>query len=268
MVKKLMVYLALLVGVLGLGACAGATPTAVPLPTAVPNTPTPSNIITIHYHERVPYMSRTGNGVVGLTASPATIAFEQAGIPFQWQLTPSNRQLEIVQENSGRDCMLGWFKNPEREQFAKFTLPLYQDRPMVALARAGNSEIASGGTLEATLSNTALMLLVKSGYSYGPFLDGQIAELAQSKNETTIENVNMVQMIERQRADYLFIAPEEVEPLVALAELSMDEFALIEFSDMPLGNKRYLMCSRQVEDALIEQINRAIEQFVPDAPQP
>jgi polar amino acid transport system substrate-binding protein len=227
-----------------------------------------SDIITIHYHERIPYMFSTASGVGGLTAGPATIAFTEANIPFQWQLTPSNRQLEIAQENSGLDCMLGWFKNPDREQFAKFTNPLYQDRAMVALARSDNDKLHSGEPLADTLSNSDIALLVKEGYSYGPFLDEQIRTLAQNKSETTVENVNMVQMIERRRADYFFIAPEEVEPLLAQAQLNPDDFSLVDFKDMPPGNKRYLMCSQQVPDEIITRLNEAIAQHVPNAPAP
>ena len=32
--------------------------------------------------------------------------------------------------------VLGWFKRPERENFARFTDPIYQDRPTVIVARA------------------------------------------------------------------------------------------------------------------------------------
>ncbi len=239
------------------------TPTLVATPAT---TEPPANNIILHYHERPPYMATSGASVEGLTATPAGEAFAQAGIVFEWQQTPSNRQLEVIKSNGGRDCGLGWFKNPEREEFARFTVPLYQDKAMVALARADNAAIISGKTVGAVLQDAALTLLVKDGYSYGAFIDGAIAEYAPQKTSTTVENVNMIQMIHSQRADYFFIAPEETEPLIKAAELAVEDFKLVEFSDMPVGNKRYIMCSLNVEPGVIEQLNAALRTLV-DVPE-
>lgn len=102
------------------------TPSPTVIITETPTTEV-TEVIVLHYHERPPYMETTATGVGGLTATPAGMAFETAGIPFRWELTPSNRQLKVVQDNLGHDCLLGWFKNPERETFAHFTAPIYQD---------------------------------------------------------------------------------------------------------------------------------------------
>jgi hypothetical protein len=254
----------LMVALLLLGACSGEDkddekeeqPPA-PTETTAP-ADTGSDVITLHYHERVPYMETTDTGVSGLTATPATIAFEQSGVAFQWALTPTNRQLEIAQANTGRDCFLGWFKNPDRELFARFTLPLYQDRPMAALALATNENVGSGRTVEESLTDATITLLVKDGYSYGTFLDGKIAEYNPIRETTTVENIDMLEMLHAERADYFFIAPEEAEALIAASTFPAEDFKLIEFSDMPPGNYRYIMCSFQVEEAEIEQLNAAI----------
>lgn len=255
-----------------IGACTttkAATTESTTTDPIVTDTPIPenNNDIALHYQERVPYMVTTAIGVEGLTASPAAIAFEKAGIPFHWQLTPSNRQLDIVQNNTGKDCLLGWFKNPEREAFAKFTLPLYQDKPMGALSRADNTKIPDNPSVDGMLTDPNLILLVKDRYSYGSFLDEKIAEYAPNTETTTDENTNMLQIVHLQRADYFFIAPEEASSLISAAGFTEEDFKFIEFADMPLGNSRYIMCSFQVEDAVIEQLNAAIRQYVTDAPE-
>jgi hypothetical protein len=116
-------------------------------PRIAPPTPTTGNLITLHYNERPPYLVTTERGVGGLTGDPATIAFERSNIPFQWNQTPSKRQIYLLQQNRGRDCLVGWFKNMEREEFAKFTLPIYRDKPQIALARANNQEIRTISTV-------------------------------------------------------------------------------------------------------------------------
>ncbi len=218
--------------------------------------------ITLHYFERFPYMWQAADGVQGLTASPAAQVFQTAGVPFHWQATPSKRQLYLLEENLGQDCLLGWFKKPQREERGLFTLPIYQDRPTVALARVADERLVSGGTVSEIFSVPALTLLVKDGFSYGSFLDEQIAECAPHCITTTVGNVAMLRMVQAGRADYFFIAPEEVEGLFEDGSLPRAEFKLVHFTDMPPGEKRYLWCSQRVGESAIEQLNVAIRHCI------
>ncbi|MEA2108694.1 MAG: hypothetical protein U9P07_04665, partial [Pseudomonadota bacterium] len=171
--------------------------------------PAPHGIITIHYHERPPYYITGSLGVYGLCADPAKLAFTKAGVQFQWQKTPAKRQMAIIKANRSKDCLLGWFKNSEREKFANYSACIYQDKHLMALARADNKKMISGRTLEETLANASLILLRKNGYSYGRFVDTKINELHPKQEVTNIENVGMFKMIHAKRADYFFISEEE-----------------------------------------------------------
>ncbi|MEA3308424.1 MAG: transporter substrate-binding domain-containing protein [Chloroflexota bacterium] len=216
--------------------------------------------ITLHYFERFPYMEITQIGVAGLTASPAAQVFQTAGLPFHWQATPPKRQLYLLEQNQGQDCLLGWFKNPEREESGRFTLPIYQDHPYVALARLADDRIVSGGVVSTTLASPTLTLLVKEGFSYGSFLDAQIAEYHTPCVSTTVGSVEMLQMLQAGRADYFFIAPEEAAILLEDGSLQETAFKLVDFANMPPGEKRYLWCSKQVGESVIQQLNVAIQQ--------
>ena len=61
---------------------------------------------------------------------------------------------------------------PEREKFAKFSTPVYQDRPQVIVMRADNSHRINHPTLAALFADKNLKLGAKLGYSYGSFVDG------------------------------------------------------------------------------------------------
>ncbi|OZG71665.1 hypothetical protein BTA51_19975 [Hahella sp. CCB-MM4] len=221
------------------------------------------NRIAIHYHERPPYMTTVEDGiVVGLTATPATIAFQSAGIPHRWILTPSSRQLEIIKRNQGRHCSIGWFKNREREAYAKYSKPIYRDKPTIGLALASNSKMNSGHSIEETLRDKSLRLLVKSGYSYGTYIDKLIAEVQPEVLEVTVENINMLLMLNVDRADYFFIAEDEAEGLINASGFTVRDYKYIHFSDAPPGDNRYIICSQQVEDGVISQLN----QWIPDIP--
>lgn len=225
-----------------------------------------SGRIIIHYHERHPYYISQGKGVGGIIGDRINFVFEQAGIPLAWQKTPAKRQLEIIKKNSGREGAAGWFKTPERESFAKFSHPIYQDRPTIALARVDQELIQSGKTLVDTIANPRLHLLSKDGYAYGALIDELLDRYQPNQTATLADNVNMLKMIHARRVDYLFIAREEADELLTRAGLPASDFKKITFTDMPEGNRRYLLFSRQVEDSTIDRLNRIIQNYRIDQP--
>jgi len=222
----------------------------------------PEDSIVVYYHERRPYYVTTPNQVHGLIADRVNWVFREAGIPYEWRKTPAKRELALIRSNDQQACAAGWFKSPEREAFGRFTLPIFMDSPTLALARADNDQIQSGGSLAGTLSNRRLRLLRKDGYSYGKFIDDAIRRLAPREIVTTAENLSMVKIIHSHRADYFFIAKEEAEDLILYSGLPFKDFKMIHFSDMPRGNKRYLICSRRIDTLTLLRLNRAIKDYL------
>ena len=228
--------------------------------------PYSGGVIIVHYHERHPYYISQGKGVGGIMGDRINFVFEQAGIPLAWQKTPAKRQLDIIKTNRGREAAAGWFKTPERQIFAKFSQPIYQDRPTIALVRADQKLIQSGGPLAEALANPRLRLLRKDGYSYGDFIDGLIDRFQPNQTITLADNVSMLKMIHTRRVDYFFIALEEADDLLTRAGLPAPDFKKITFTDMPEGNRRYVIFTRQVEDSTIERLNRIIRYYRVDPP--
>ena len=213
--------------------------------------------VTLHYNERPPYLISVPNGPPkGLTATPAANAFKSAGIPVRWSKTPTNRQLAAVKE-SAMNCAVGWFKTPERERFAKFTKAIYKDKPTVILA---NRQFAfkEGSTLAAVLGSKDVRVLVKQQFSYGAYIDDLLERLHPAMISTASENFQMVQMIQAHRADFMFVAEEEASYLVEQAGFRPGDLRVIRFPDVPDGEKRYIMCSKQIPDAVIVRLNKAI----------
>ena len=222
----------------------------------------PGDAVVLYYHERRPYFVTMGHQVHGLIADRVNWVFREAGIPYEWQKIPAKRALEMIRRNTQRACAVGWFKTPDREAFGRFTLPIYLDSPTMAIARADNDQIKSGRPLAETLANYHLRLLRKDGYSYGQFIDEGFKRYGAREILTSADNLGMVKMIHTHRADYFFIAREEAEDLILCAELPIKSFKIIQFSDMPPGNKRYLICSRRVDDMTRLRINCAIKDYL------
>jgi ABC-type amino acid transport substrate-binding protein len=222
--------------------------------------------ITIHYHERHPYYVSHGKSVGGIVGDRINFVFNQAGIPLAWQQTPAIRQLDIIKKNARREGAAGWFRTPEREAFAKFSRPIYRDRPTIAIVRADQQSIRSGGTLGDTLSNRQLVLLRKDGYSYGGFIDRQLETYKPSQLVTSADNQGMLRMLHARRVDYFFIAEEEAHGLLSHSGLPASDFKTITFTDMPGGNRRYILFSRRVESSTIDRLDRVIANYGIDEP--
>lgn len=214
--------------------------------------------ISLLYNERPPYqISHADGSVSGLTATPVMEAFRNAGIAFSWEKIPTNRQLSMIKENLVPVCGIGWFKNPDRLSFAKFTKAIYRDKPTIVIANA--SFVATEGMrLADLLAISQVQLLVKDKYSYGPYIDELLLRLKPVLVPTTAENLGMIKMIKAGRADIMLASEEEADYFVTQAGYTLAEFKLMKFSDLPAGEKRYLMCSKNVADALIERLNKAI----------
>jgi hypothetical protein len=85
-----------------------------------------------------------------------------------------------------------------------------------------------------------------------------LAGLRPTLISTIGENSQMVQMIQANRADLMFLAEEEANYLVEQAGFKLKDFHLVRFADMPPGERRYIMCSKLVPDGIIAKLNKAI----------
>ncbi len=206
----------------------------------------------IVFEERVPYIQKTNSSINGLVATPAIKALDATKINYILKEKPSKRHLYEIQANKKPICALGWFKNPAREKFAKFTLPLYQDYSMGIIARKDRKTDFTNISIDNLLKNN-YKILTKASYSYGKFLDNKLEEYKITKKEVYTDNENMLLLIEKKRADFMFISKEESTLLFQKNQYK--DISFYDIKGMPKGNKRYLICSKKVDDNIINKIN-------------
>lgn len=215
--------------------------------------------ITLRYYERPPFMLRLSDGSAGgLLADPAHRVFEQAHISYHWMSTPAKRQLRIIEANDGYDCGIGWYRNPERLNFAQFTKPIYRDRGVVAIA-AASFQLANNTPLTKALEDTNTRILIKSGLTYGTYVNRLIERTKAQIENTTLEQPQMVRMIAHLRADLMFSTMEEAQMLTTQDETGKDAVRVLSFPDIPPGENRYIMCSKKVPAEIIRALNNAID---------
>ena len=213
--------------------------------------------ITLFFEERAPYAVRSGEGVQGLTASPAAQAFKAADVLFVWEMGSISRQMHMLRENQGPHCVVGWFKTSERMKYAKFTKPIYRDGPIVALARSDFS-FAPGRTLAEALAIPGVRVLVRGKYSYGSYIDGALRRIQPALVASPLPNVQLIDLIMGKRADFMFASEEESINLLRRAANKAHNLQVKRFSDLLPGVERHIACTRSVPDEIIGRLNSAI----------
>lgn len=234
-------------GVLGLLAASGAAF----LPAQAHHLP-----ITIYFHIRPPYAEHGAPvGVKGLLVAPVIKAMNEAGLEAQWIEMPPARQTEEIKRTAQPACALGWFKRPEREEYAIFTAAIYKDRPTVIVARKDDARFAAPASLQRVFSDPRLRLLIKTGYSYGEIIDGWLREYHPSTQESAGTNETMLNMVANRRNDYTIMAAEEADYLLERDAALGDALHVVALNDAPEGEQRYLMCSKSVPADAIARLN-------------
>lgn len=217
--------------------------------------------ILIEYRDKPPLMHTVQQRPAGILLDKTRAIMERARIHASFQEVPLKRIVKNIQSNEQRLCSPGWYKLPERERFARFSLPMHQDRPHVVLsAPAMRSAVQAHANLRALLADARLKLSVVSGVSYGPELDALIAASAQVPMQVSVTPLQLARMVLAGRADYMFLDEDDLRYFQQQGELSA-EAAGLSLSDMPAGLQRHLMCSMAVEPASLARINQAIREL-------
>lgn len=216
----------------------------------------------IHYHERVPYYITSPTGVTGLCAEPVRRALERSGLPHRWRLTPPRRQLLWLRTRTREaHAAVGWFRTPERETWGRFSIPIHRDGPTVAIVRQGDARIPPETTAVALLSRHDLLLLTKAGYAYGPWLDPLLERHAPPRMVSAGDVPVLLRMIVHGRADYLFMAREEAEALLAGSDPLLAELRTVLLRDAPPGPTRHVLFGAGVPDAWIARLDEALREI-------
>ncbi len=222
--------------------------------------------VTILFHVRPPYSQQEPDGrVTGILVEPVAAALAKAGIGVDWAEMPPARQTEEIKRGKGAGpvCGLGWFKRPERERFALFSDPIYQDQPTVVVARKDDPRFADGMSLRGSFRDATRTVLVKTGYSYGAAIDTWIRTLQPRTETSSGTNTQLLGMIAQGRADYVVMAPEEADDLLDPQSKLGASLQAVSLRDAPEGELRHLMCSQSTPPALIARINDALVQASP-----
>lgn len=214
--------------------------------------------VTVYYEERAPYQYWAGDTLDGLTGGPAARAFNAARVKVKWEPSSIARQLSMLRRDLSPSCVVGLFKTAERQQFAKYTKPVYRDGPVVALVRP-QFIFRPGNTMHDALTSPGLRVLVRSGYVYGAYVDAQIKQWNPALLYSSLPNSQMLEQLLADRADMMFMTEEEARRLLLHLGPKATALRMRRFTDAVPSEPRYIACSGKVSDDIIERLNAALE---------
>jgi polar amino acid transport system substrate-binding protein len=213
--------------------------------------------ITVYFEERAPYQMRADTSVTGLVGTTAAQVFKAAEVPVVWEATSMSRQMHMLRENIGASCVIGWYKNSERQAYAKFTKPIFRDGPIVALVRR-QSAFGPDTSVHRLLTTPGLRVLLRGKYSYGSLIDGALQRIKPHTLASPLPNSQLVELLLGNRGDLMFASEEEAVLLLSHLADKARHLQVLRFSDVMPGETRHIACTRNVPDHTIERLNSAI----------
>jgi uncharacterized protein (TIGR02285 family) len=236
-----------------------------PLSLAVAAPPPPTGqTITVAWRDKAPshYLE---NGVEkGELLLRARQVFAAAAIRTHFVREPTKRIWATLQAGTPNYCSIGWYRLPEREVDAQYSVPFHADPPQVVLAAADAvAAVAAHPTLASLLADPRLALGVADGVSYGAELDALIRHSANQVQRRTVDPETLMHMTGAGRFSYMFADVSDWDHW-RKHDPAMKEVVRRDFPDMPPGLLRYIICSKDVAPAVMARLNKAIDAALPE----
>lgn len=221
----------------------------------------------VSYISKPPYYYTEAGQAKGFLLERSREMFRHAGIEPQFEERPAKRILSEMEQAQEPTCSIGWFKNPEREKFARFSVAIHQDQPMAVLTHADRAaKVRQHKSLQELTENLSLRLVVTDGYSYGPYIDNLIATMGRRVERASVSPVTNLRKVGVGFVDYAIVDVDELTYLRQMPELKGLKLETVPFPDIPAGNVRYIMCARTIGVELMQRINTAIQTVFPNKP--
>lgn len=212
-----------------------------------------------------PFYHLEGKEVNGFIVSIVKCLFQANAIKPEFNLLPLKRILRKLQSDPDH-CSIGWFRTKEREDFADFSKPIWQDRAALVLTQKEKKKLIQKKhpSFSSLIADSNFKMLRPAGVSYGQNVDDLIGK--NSKNISTITGSfrQIIKMLAFNRADYTLVHPPEwyyysksinkQENLAAPHDVS-----IIAYKDLNKEIHRHIICNKKTQKNTIKRINILID---------
>ncbi len=216
-------------------------------------------VLKIYYYERPPYYYTDSKGQVrGFLNDIVKKIFDNAQIKYRFESIPVKRIL-LTLEKGNYACSPGWFKTEERLKKFKYTLPIFKSKTQVVLV---NKELKIGSKISIKeFSKLNLKLGLISGFNYGALLEKYFKKFCPKIERFTTSPDNLMKMVALHRIDYTFFSKENIEKFFKNYPQFAKKLKIVFIKEISEGIKRYIMCSKDVNDEIIRKIDNSIKEL-------
>ena len=216
--------------------------------------------LSLYYNERPPYFETEATQIKGVRAQQLKEIMYEAKINAQWISLPVNRIMQQLTANEGAHCTGGWFKTPEREQFAVFSEFFAYNEPATAILRKDffREEYAM---LSQLLIIPNIRVMTKQGQYYGNYLEEAMKLYRVHRIEVTDSHEEMLQHLDLNRADVMFVNRAEAEDLLQKNKRFESTLTTIDVQDKTPIPPLYIMCNKSINPQIMKKINDGISRF-------
>ena len=188
-------------------------------------------------YEQTPMLSFNSGTAGGLVGSRAQRILENSGLDYTLELVPPRRILLTLKNSGAGHCTFAFFKTAERQEFAHYSRPFYQNAPQGIVTKKSNLEkFAKHGSFRDVLKDKQLYMGHMSGVSLGAEADDLVKKLGTNiVFGNSLERI--FQMLDKDRFDY--IHTNKTKAWAAFDKFSLDEdeyTILIHLTHRPAAN--------------------------------
>lgn len=230
------------------------------IPFCVPSLSHAEEPLRMVFRSKPPYSYIEDGVQKGFLLEKTEQILKAGGVKARFSELPLRRIFQDIQLNQERICSFGWYKNPEREAYARFSLAMHQDRPHLVLTHQKSAEkIKRLKTLKDLMGAADLTLTMVDSVSYGPEIDAMIAAFPGSIDKAPLSPQKVAEKLAAERADFMFMDRDDYEFFKATTPtFPHDALIVVSVPDAPAGLQRYILCSKKVSPDTMNQINTGI----------
>lgn len=230
----------------------------------------PRELAILAFH-RPPYYTFDHGVPGGILVDAVRRVLDAANIPYHVTEMPPKRIVALFEQNAtAQACSPGWYRTREREQFARFSAPIYRNQPPAAVLRIDMAHRMDGARGLTALLATGLRMVLRDGFSYGPALDEALARSRAPIYRSTAENAALLEMLASGRYDMTLMEQEEATELLRRSPRLLQTLQLVPLTGQNAlpgqPQTRHLMCGRGVDEATMRRIDDAIAAVLGDMP--
>lgn len=221
--------------------------------------------LTLLVFDRPPYyLLDGGRPAGGFLLVNAMAVLDRAGLAYVVREMPPGRVLSTLAALDVDACAVGWLETPERRDFARFSAPIYRNKPLIA---------ALGATSAACPQNAALAGLLaakdhwglRNGFSYGPRADALLATVPEERLHRFSDPELLLPLLAKGRLDAVLMEPEEFSWRMARDAALARTVRACPLADACEGVTRHIMCDMTVPPETMARIDAAVGDFMGEA---